>query len=148
VKSSLMSKTAARHFLVDLLSNSYTILICIRNFIRASSQDYCHMLTSNTACLCFVRTFSVLIGRHRLNLFSDPIDRLLAAFVVSAFVGDLRRCRLPASLQESHLICSGSIQFPSAFSGSLSDIFAGLVSVRAAFSKDPLFNFHLPPPLL
>jgi hypothetical protein len=117
-----MAKTAARHFQVGFLSNLYTIRICMRNFFRASSQDYCHMQTSDAACLCFVRTFSVLIGRHRPNLFSDPIDRrtprrLLAAFVVSAFVGDFRRCRLPASLQESHLTCSGSIDlFPSAFS--------------------------------
>jgi hypothetical protein len=60
--------------------------------------------------------------------FSDPIDRLppflLAASVVPALVGDFRRCQLPASLRESHLICSGSINFPSAFSGSVSDIFA------------------------
>jgi hypothetical protein len=35
-----MSKTAARHFLVSLLSNLYTIRICMREFLRETFQDY------------------------------------------------------------------------------------------------------------
>jgi hypothetical protein len=64
-----MSKTAARHFLVSLLSNLYIIRICMRDFFRETSHDCCHMQTSDSTCLSCPN----LLSPHR-STSSEPFQ--------------------------------------------------------------------------